>query len=503
MTDESRQNTSHTKDILQSSSLIQRLDQRRTQPVGLIDGSQFQSQSSRLPTTIVQRFALLDQLQTRYGVHDRDSGTSTELTFATRSQDKAAQTNSSISEQAIARQTPTTPSITSHTPPAQQFRVSRKPVPFVNPSDLPTTSAKLEHRKTPTTVTAQTNSSISEQAIARQTPTTASITSHTPPAQQFRVSRKPVPFVNPSDLPTTSAKLEHRKISSLEKHSNSAIAHPSTSSSQSLRVQNLAATPGTVTQTSPSLILRKEINNHTTEPSANDFTNSSYSKDLLTIDETPQPEVMSDKPKANAPLVLRKATLASQDNPSRGRSEKFAVAPATTARTITEGIRGQSTQGGLAPSVPLVRATSTALVLQRQPESISATNEHSTTQPVASANKNKVAVSSEMPVTENSVSKPSMVWRKSSHERLPGNDFSSAINNGQLIAQKATTANTSLTIPTRSMQTSNAMSTNTMSTARQAAMPAPEINVAQIAEQVSRILCRQLTVERERRGIRK
>jgi hypothetical protein len=42
-----------------------------------------------------------------------------------------------------------------------------------------------------------------------------------------------------------------------------------------------------------------------------------------------------------------------------------------------------------------------------------------------------------------------------------------------------------------------------MSMPRQASMPMPEINVAEIAEQVSRILCRQLTVERERRGMRK
>ena len=54
-----------------------------------------------------------------------------------------------------------------------------------------------------------------------------------------------------------------------------------------------------------------------------------------------------------------------------------------------------------------------------------------------------------------------------------------------------------------SMVESVAQATPTMpaSIAEMGAIPAPEINVQQLAERVSRILARQLTVERERRGI--
>lgn len=245
---------------------MQRLDQRRTQPVGLVDGHRFQSRSARLPKTIVQRFALLDQLQTRYGVRDHDSGTSRELTFATLSLSTAAeQSNTFTSVEAIATQAPiTTPSVTSaggHSPPAQTFRVSRKAVPFASQSDLPS---------------------------------------------------------------TTSAKQEFPQMSSLGKHS--AIAHSSASSSQLHTVQNLVANPGTVTKSSPVVILRKEINNHTTELSASDSATSSHLKDLSTIDETPQQEAISTN-SANTPLVLQKATTE--------QSEEIQQQPILTAKPLT------------------------------------------------------------------------------------------------------------------------------------------------------------------------
>jgi hypothetical protein len=47
----------------------------------------------------------------------------------------------------------------------------------------------------------------------------------------------------------------------------------------------------------------------------------------------------------------------------------------------------------------------------------------------------------------------------------------------------------------------NGMHGSTQPTPVQTTTPVREVNVAQIAEQVSRILQRQLTVERERRGM--
>lgn len=70
-----------TNQLSKGSSLIQRLDRRWTQPVGLVDGQRFQTASTRVPNAILQRSTFIDQLQTRYGVHE-DMGTGTDLTFA-------------------------------------------------------------------------------------------------------------------------------------------------------------------------------------------------------------------------------------------------------------------------------------------------------------------------------------------------------------------------------------------------------------------------------------
>ncbi|MEH1969566.1 hypothetical protein, partial [Nostoc sp.] len=130
-------------EILQSSALIQRLDKRRTQPIGLINTSQSERSLPRLPATIVQRFDLLEQIQTRYGVNNNSLGTGTELTFATPSPKTAGeQTNTFTSEAAsfsTRRSANTQPgtstlSSTSNQAPTAKFRISRKAVPWESES---------------------------------------------------------------------------------------------------------------------------------------------------------------------------------------------------------------------------------------------------------------------------------------------------------------------------------------------------------------------------------
>jgi hypothetical protein len=55
-----------------SSPLIQRLERRRTEPVGLVNSLRFQPSAAKIPQAIVQRAALVQQLQTRYGTHTNE-----------------------------------------------------------------------------------------------------------------------------------------------------------------------------------------------------------------------------------------------------------------------------------------------------------------------------------------------------------------------------------------------------------------------------------------------
>ncbi len=107
-----------------------------------------------------------------------------------------------------------------------------------------------------------------------------------------------------------------------------------------------------------------------------------------------------------------------------------------------------------------------------------------------------------------------MVWRKSASTATSGNSLSKVTNSntqkslplaispasvqGQLSREPFVTSN-----PTSfaSAEMGNGMHGSTQPTPVQTTTPVREVNVAQIAEQVSRILQRQLTVERERRGM--
>ena len=406
-------NTSQINEILQSSALIQRLDKRRSQPIGLINTRQSPSSSSGLPATIVQRFGWLEQIQTRYGVSNNSTQTGTELTFASpSSKSTGEQTNTFTSEASIAQ---------------------------------------------PRTSTTTTQSSASSQA----------------PNAKFRISRKVVPFGSES-LP---------------------------SKSNEIPLQIDTSTSPQATNTSP-LIMRKAT-----------------SETLET--EIPQQPILRDKPlenkiqsstqafssakaEANIPLVMRKATTISQNSsPQNPMVSAKGSQQTSLKRDLPTEISG-----------PLVKSQSSSLIVQRQPETnIPLVMRKATTENLEEESQQQpeqLAVAKEISSSITSKPQSTMILRQSSQVAVVGNNFSETskggtnnslplaitplTHNGQIITRQTSPVNMSKTVP---------MSSTTMSMSRPASMPIPESNVAEIAEQVSRLLCHQLTVERERRGMRK
>src|ERR671933_1949818 len=71
---------------LQSSSPIQRLDRRRTESPGVINVRSFQAQLARVPGWMMQRSALVDQLQRRYNSQENSSAGGEDLVLAAPSQ---------------------------------------------------------------------------------------------------------------------------------------------------------------------------------------------------------------------------------------------------------------------------------------------------------------------------------------------------------------------------------------------------------------------------------
>jgi hypothetical protein len=158
-----------------SSPLIQRLERRHTEPVGLVNSLNWNPSGVKIPQAIVQRAALVQQLQTRYGTHSNEVAESelvlpnlpipevpnnTLSTVASsiaamkqegRREDNQEGFHSQVIEysQNPNSTKPTAQSTSSITPSSGgQFRVSRKAIPKINHMDASTTiQAKFDTSK--------------------------------------------------------------------------------------------------------------------------------------------------------------------------------------------------------------------------------------------------------------------------------------------------------------------------------------------------------------------
>lgn len=175
----------------------------------------------------------------------------------------------------------------------------------------------------------------------------------------------------------------------------------------------------------------------------------------------------------------------------------------------------------VAQSLPLVRAHSVSIALRSADPSAQSANqanvpssddsqEKTTLQPSAEVREpNRLPISPEISIRPNATLETRMIWRKQAQTPLSapavqGNNHASlpfvqgwASSPGNRIARQTATG-ASATGGTAVSAGGTVPSTGSTPPTPSQALP---INIAQLAEQVSRILSRQLMVERERRGI--
>ncbi|MFB2875393.1 hypothetical protein [Floridanema aerugineum] len=160
MAESSQQPVNETTQALRSSALNQRLDRRRTEPLGILDIRPFDSQFARVPGWMVQRSAFLDQLQKRYSSQDNASADGTDLVIAASLQSIPRERTLTLPtpEQTAAPSSfniakPVAPTTTSDSPLSGQFRVSRKAIPLAKVDAIAssqTGSSKLFSKRNPT-----------------------------------------------------------------------------------------------------------------------------------------------------------------------------------------------------------------------------------------------------------------------------------------------------------------------------------------------------------------
>jgi hypothetical protein len=129
-------------------------------------------------------------------------------------------------------------------------------------------------------------------------------------------------------------------------------------------------------------------------------------------------------------------------------------------------------------------------------------------------NTSRVAIAKEIAVAANPLKQQSMIWRKTASTPSAENGFSSATNKNTQTAMPFVTSsrlvqgqiNRKMSISSNSdylyaAEMESEMPTNAASFPQETSRANCNVNVAEVAEQVSRILQRELTIERERRGM--
>jgi hypothetical protein len=471
-------------DTLQPTVLTQRLDRRRTEAPGIIDVRQPRNIYSRTAGWIAQRFALLDDLKFRYSGDDNPPEQSSGLVFATAPAQPPTETSSAF-------------------PAATQF--SRAPEkPLSSPASFVSPVASL-------------------------------------PAGKFRLSRRATPLHSESHaLDAPSAK--PRAASSLPTEAETkpdgleVIARPN-QEHRELAAAEISPLPTGAIQSSSSMILPKSHQSNderslvTPETAAGNAESSRYvdslpllSKAISTplseqrsrapvnvgtlpakiLRKSPQPGKSVSEITSSTDLLLHKSSSGPNETSTALASSDAVGTSAENAEAVPSHVQLPSS---LAPAKPQLAT----MAFQRQQEGANAEVLPSIKERAGTNYDYRTAVATEI---RSDSTKPDMVWRKSANGS-PAGDFMTTETNGDLnislpwridsatrstpvIARREAAPASPAAVPELPAGTEAVVPAETGATA-----PTGEMDLEQLTERVSRMIFRQLAVERERRGLGK
>lgn len=460
--------------------LAERLLQRRTEPLGVIDVRQGQRHYARTAGWVAQRFALLDHWKTRYGGDEDAAPANDSLVFASpgRPGVEPAHTlsNSIQLAQAVKRadapQPGAAPAVSAALP--EQFRIRRRSgAPASSLQDAASHEARLNSAssadgdKAASTISDSTEvvaSSQTERGVFRAVEIPATTPHAAPAATDLILPRTPGFGVEaaPETAGESARGVEypiHRKATSspatiaqpgdlasgtgvLRQHSETPSATASAPVQTPIRVSRMETTPREL----PLRLQRKSGEAATGLPVARELTAT--------------PAI------ARMPLSDSSAySLLESQSFAGGEGAVRAGADSITERTGPAGIGDSHPRGESPTSLPLIQRRAVGGAPQ-----------------------------------------PALIWRRSVGRSSLSDGLTGGATGAVGSALPLAISAADGVAPRAARQASTTESTS--STSVESAAPAPpeptasanEINVARLAEQVSRLLARQLAVERERRG---
>ena len=495
------------------TELAERLLRRHTEPLGVIDVRQPQQHYARTAGWVAQRFALLDHWKTRYGSDEDVTAANTGLVFATpgplRTEARGALASPTqlarAANPAVASQP--SPALAAMPAPPEQFRIRRR-------GTSPAGGDKVTvNRADDSAVTSRLQAARGELRAAEIPAIThqAALTSPT--------LILPKRLAGNVEAEETAAGATHN----VERSSQRELASPpeaaatpwptagpsGTTGISYLGSERPAATAAVLTQTpvrvthvearSAALPLRLQRQPGEAAPEVAPATSAALPLRLQRQPDEAAPEVVTAQ-ELTAPVVSTPTTEMPLAKPvaDPGHEPSALLGGERAVSDLTYVVAEQPGFARIEPAPVQVASLVSLPLVQRQ----SVDSAPSAETAPDDALYQRAAVAVEIRPTSASTSQPAMVWRQSANGSAAGGagsalplGINSAPGGEMLVARQTTTAE-------------SPPSTNTESTALAAATPMPAappangIDIAHLAEQVSRLLARQLVVERERRGRR-
>ena len=508
---------------LQSSALAQRLRQRVVESPGVINLRQLPAQHTQsAANTIIQRYNLSDRIQSRYNSAPIFQPTGIAHLFQ-RSRAEAFSTldtplsspsvrgngESGIGnwELGIGNGGTSPPHPVTFSPSPGTFRVSRRLSPE-------TTQSNFEPSLTETSsglLSTQNPGEISPSDAMLVSPSVADAIAASPPAlespsERVRVQhlsrsntsiqRVSIPQSDRADTPMGTSDNSIQSQSSLDLPLQR-VSLPNRTTQPNAAIDTASNTTSEATTATPiTLIQRQSQPTSIARVTQHLESNASVRSHSAPPENIASGQSVIPKPINSMPLVVARVPL-----------NRETTQTSDTLSTQEQGVR--HTVSPLPLRVPAT--SSSSLGLQRQSQEgtavtfgsaqtnaqdvgyVNTTESRSHQPPVQTTDSASRSVLQNIPAT----SQPEMVWRKPSAESIPSalpirENGNSAIIARQTLLEASPALEsvppTSTTTTTSTAETAASGNTNT-------------VDIQQIAEQVSRILTRQLTVERERRGM--
>jgi hypothetical protein len=454
-----------------SVEFAERLLQRRTEPAGVIDVRHAQRQYARTAGWVAQRFALLDHWKTRYG-GDEDAGTAnSSLVFAGAGRpgvEPAHTLSSPIHLSRAVNRADASRQVAA--PPVSdalqgQFRVMRRGATPVAPlQDVTAPKARLNSDSPADGDNATPHAS--HEVVAR--------------SQADRGAFRAVEI--PAIMPHAAPDLILPRPTGLSVKTGAETVGESAHGVERPIRRNATSSPAAITTTGALASGTDVSRQHSEAPSATAAPVQSPVR-VSRVESTPDglPLRLQRKPGEAATALAR---ARESESPASARMPlSDSSAPLLKAQSFSGG------EGASPDSLPLI---------QRRPASGAPASEAARD----AANNQPVPMSAEIRVASSQQAggapQPAMIWRRSVERSPLSEGATGAARSALPLAISAAPAQAARQEATTAEPTSSTGAERVTT-----APPAPTdsgIDVARLAEQVSRLLARQLAVERERRG---